>query len=295
VSFLRTARGLSNLHLFFRVDAVVFVEGGEHSYGFDEILEDRFNAYSPDIKFWGLMFDVYLPTKKCHYRAVGSKTTLHALAAQIRAGIIRHVIVCMDRDYDNLKGSLPVGAGILHTYGYSWENDVWTRAGVLGTFQQLNMGAANIKAVSKQIDDEFNKFEKACRRGVVACALRAKCGASILHIEALKGGLRFQKNSPAEINLAAMRKILRQGVVKRSVRLPIGTGTAIDALTDCSGHLLELFAFHLLSYLVKNFSGIHTLPKQVAIPIAIGVARQQVVQDPKRNAHYSGQFSAIVW
>ena len=52
MSFTRTNAGLSNLALFYSVDLIVFTEGGEQSFSFDEVNEGRFNKTSVDIKFW---------------------------------------------------------------------------------------------------------------------------------------------------------------------------------------------------------------------------------------------------
>ena len=56
MSFTRTNSGLSNLALFHGVDLIVFTEGGEESYSYEDVLASKFNERSVDIKFWSGIF-----------------------------------------------------------------------------------------------------------------------------------------------------------------------------------------------------------------------------------------------
>jgi hypothetical protein len=122
--FRRTPDGESNTHLFLRVDAVVYVEGG-HSLTPDEISAGRYDVYSVDIQFWQRTFGAFFPGRSLDFRAVGAKPTLVSIAEDVIAGRIKNVVVAMDRDHDEFKGRLKSGPNVLYTQGYSWECDVW--------------------------------------------------------------------------------------------------------------------------------------------------------------------------
>src|ERR1700737_2950464 len=126
MSFRRTNAGMSNLHLFHGVDAVVFVEGGHGSFTLDQLSQGFYNNQAYDIKYWQIVFASFAPEKNFHFRAVGSKDSINELMNLIVSNKVKHVLVARDRDFDHLTGALRPSPGIFYTIGYSWENDVWT-------------------------------------------------------------------------------------------------------------------------------------------------------------------------
>lgn len=125
MSFFRSPEGISNYHIFSRKSAIVYVEGGLKTLKLSQLLQNKFEVNSIDVKFWSSLFETFIPKSDVEFRAVGSKKTLLELAELIEEKQIEHVLVAMDRDYDNHLGKLVNGSGILYTYGYGWENDVW--------------------------------------------------------------------------------------------------------------------------------------------------------------------------
>ena len=61
--FRRTISGLGNQHLFFDVDLVVFLEGGE-SYNKEEVYTNKYTAETEDVIFWKNVFKRFLEGKK---------------------------------------------------------------------------------------------------------------------------------------------------------------------------------------------------------------------------------------
>src|SRR6185437_15614878 len=127
MSFHRTPGGLFNLRYFLKVDGVIYVEGGE-SFTAEQIMNGSYTAESHDIHFWRTVFRACGSSLKLAFRAVGSKTNLQKLARLVDNGEVTGTLVAMDRDYDHLFGNKISSPQVLYTYGYSWENDVWTTA-----------------------------------------------------------------------------------------------------------------------------------------------------------------------
>ena len=121
MNFHRTPSGLANLHLFYGVDAIVFVEGGDPSLSLAEIVRGEYDGISLDIRFWSIVFGTYAPLRRFQFRAVGSKPNLLALADYISDNSISNVIVCADKDTDDITGALRTDPAVLYTRGYSWE------------------------------------------------------------------------------------------------------------------------------------------------------------------------------
>src|SRR6267378_8219817 len=99
MSFRRTNSGMSNLHLFHGVDAVVFVEGVPTSFTLEQLEQGLFNNQAEDLKYWRIVFTTFVNGKTFHFRAVGSKNALIELSTLIISKQIRRVIVAMDRDF----------------------------------------------------------------------------------------------------------------------------------------------------------------------------------------------------
>ena len=109
--FDRTPQGIANQYLFYNVDFVVYCEGREADDG----------SASMDEVFWKRIFALSGRNVKCMSR--GSKSSLKLLANFIIQNEISHVVVAMDRDYDDFRTRLIDHPQVIYTYGYSWESD----------------------------------------------------------------------------------------------------------------------------------------------------------------------------
>lgn len=110
--FKRTDLGLSNEHLFHRVDIVGYCEG----------VSPLDEGASLDEAFWTKIFSLNGVMVK--FKSTGNKSDLLKIALKIKNDEISNVIVGMDRDYDDLLGTYVSCDNVFYTYGYSWENDV---------------------------------------------------------------------------------------------------------------------------------------------------------------------------
>lgn len=106
----RTTNGLSNEHLFYDTDLVVYCEGREGE------------ADTHDEMFWEKVLTSF--GVRCTCKSGGSKTNIIPLAQRATNEGASNVAFAMDRDYCDHYGFPLVGDNILYTFGYSWENDV---------------------------------------------------------------------------------------------------------------------------------------------------------------------------
>jgi hypothetical protein len=292
--FRRTSTGLSNLHLFLRVNAVVFVEGGT-SFSLDQVLAGAYESESIDILFWQNMFLHFQPTKKLQFRAIGSKTTLSSIAEEVVNGKTTHVYVAMDRDHDNSRGSLKSGPGVLHTFGYSWENDVWNAEVIEAMFYTLCPVCRSGAAVKAEIDSCFDQFTREIRWAVYADILLSHYDLSLLPREKPESVLTIAAKGRPSLNRGRVHSLIRKVKGKRAERISLGRRFTFDPASDCVGHVLGAFGYRLLVYLLKSFSGIPSLPKHYAHAVAIekllGTLRAGRLKACRR--HYARQFAAL--
>ena len=109
--FTRTDAGLSNEHLFYDVDWVVFCEG----------TSEEGEVSSLDEAFWTkTLGDLGV---NCVCKSMGSKSDLADMIEKVVQGDVDKIVVAVDRDYDHLTGNYIDHPRIIYTHGYSWESD----------------------------------------------------------------------------------------------------------------------------------------------------------------------------
>lgn len=136
MSLRRTAGGLASLHLFFRVDCIVYCEGG-FPLGEADVLAGQGDEQTLDVMFWKSICEFVGAKRNYHFKSVGSKTTLKSIAADIATHGIATVLVSLDRDYDWHCARHLNHPRVLYTYGYSWESDTVCALGLERLFFRL--------------------------------------------------------------------------------------------------------------------------------------------------------------
>jgi hypothetical protein len=295
MSFVRTHSGLSNLHLFHGVDAVVFVEGGSETFTLDDLEKGLYSNQAADIKYWQIVFSAFAAGRTFHFRAVGSKNTINGLADLIATGKLKRVFVARDRDLDNLSGVLPVGAGIFTTQGYSWENDVWTAPIVFATFRKFNTVPEKEDKAREIIEREFLLMYKGVRGCVCVDAILACNNLEPLPRDEFLKIVRVNGASSPVILSPATRSLLKRRRLKVRPQRLRGSAVKPSVLRDCYGHLLEAFGYHLLVHVLNKICGLRTTPKELLVPAAIDTFSSTLTPNEPLVTHYSKMFAALVW
>ncbi|MCW0015822.1 DUF4435 domain-containing protein [Rhizobium sp. BT-226] len=112
--FERSPDGISNRALFLGVDIVAYHEGNST----DDI--------SLDTLFWNNVFECFRPDLKVRFLPSGGKTDI----LEILKGAPeenRNSLFLLDRDYDDICGDYIDRSDVLYTYGYSFENDIFSK------------------------------------------------------------------------------------------------------------------------------------------------------------------------
>jgi hypothetical protein len=285
---------MTNLHLFYGADAVVFVEGGE-SYSVLQITEGSYTPHSHDMKFWGALFSIFCPEKRCHFRAVGSKASLVALVGYVLSRDVQRVFICADRDLDHLRADFPTDPNILHTFGYSWENCVWSRDVILAAFQKWNTSGPDTSAAEAEIDDAFSRATVRLRWFVCAHCILVLSGSSGTQIDKSLGAVTTKAGRSPRIDRGYLLKIIRAGHAALAGPVKLSSHARPDTLVDCYGHLLGRFGYQLLAYLLRKYGSIRSFPIEVATPVAIDASMTAIRSHEGRERHYAAQFARLPW
>jgi hypothetical protein len=162
--FTRTTRGINNLHRFYNVDFIVFLEGGATSYNKEEVYAGKYSDETEDIIFWKRVFTIFVPDRKLKFKSIGSKRTLKQISDDIIDGTLTSIILTMDNEFDEVLNKRIIHRQIYYTHGYSWENDVWSPIVVKRIIKEITA----IDIENDILDLKFNDFLKDIETAVSA-------------------------------------------------------------------------------------------------------------------------------
>ena len=295
MTFIRTPAGLSNQYLFYRVDAVVFVEGGESTYSFAQIMSGLSGSQSIDVLFWQRLFLLFLPTKKFRFKPVGSKTTIKIIAHHIKNRTISHVYAAMDRDHDKIRGSLINAPGVLHTHGYSWENDVFGRSVLKELFISMCCVSINGIGPDAEIDSCYDDFIRSIRWAVYADILLSHFNIQLFPRKNPGWIISTRSDGKPTIDRRKISALINTAKSHKRSSISLGTNIRYSPFDDCFGHLISLYFYRVLAYLLKEHSKVPELPKHYAYTAAIDQFIRQLPQSSMtvQHQHYQGLFSIL--
>jgi hypothetical protein len=299
--FHRTAAGLSNMHLFLRinatnVDAIVFVEGGI-SRSLSDVLSDNFDSESQDIAFWRKCFADLGPDLALEFRAIGSKPTLRSMALLVAEGSATHIYVAMDRDFDNLLGDIIDKPRVLYTFGHSWENDVWNEPAMEESFYTLcgvdrSTTNVQVKAVLSKGFQDFKRDARWITKGDFLCVMHAiDCLPSDKPFKVIKKSTR---TSPAAMNKPALLRCIRDAKAKKTAEINTGLKISLEPRVDCCGHVVGAFGYSLLDHLFQRFCKRASRPRDIIDSIMIDkfFERLRLGAFEQVRLHYQNQLAA---
>jgi hypothetical protein len=296
MSFRRTESGLSNLHLFYNSDAVVYLEGGK-SIRKEDVESEIYTESSEDIRYWQTVFDIYRPEKKYEFRSIGSKKTVKSIAQDIMNGNVRNVIVAMDRDFDNIKGEIISSDNVIYTFGYSWENDAWNQLSLIESFCTLS-GSCKTK-IEKEIDvikEYFNNISIILRRAVLMDAILSQYNDSLFDREKYIRYIHIERNSLPKINRKQIQASL--GNARKRAKRPIvrKSNFKLSTFTDCFGHLFAECSYRILSYLLNKTGDNPKIAKEWATSMIVEKFGQLMKKNllPELKQHYDREFVRVM-
>lgn len=291
MNFQRTPSGLSNMHLFLDVDAVVYVEGGSLSLSFKDVLAGKGEKFSTDIQFWQKMFEVFCPDQKFAFKAVGTKGTLLHIAAEIAAGNVANVCVAMDRDFDNLKGTLKIAPNIFYTLGYSWENDVWNEIIVESVFYTLCPVDKTKTPIRFQINQILNEFDQRIRWAIHGDVVLSFNNLSLIPRDK-EGGLIGQKDGKPYINRVRILELIRKIKETRTISYFSKLSPIAYNRRNCCGHLVAIYCHQLLQSLFRNLCRMPSIHKNALNGVGIDKFFDKLQSGifPECYLHYENQF-----
>jgi hypothetical protein len=296
MSFRRTESGLTNLYLFFGVDAVVYLEGGA-SLCRDDVNQGLYTDSTQDIRFWQTLFSIYRTGKKYKFCSVGSKETVKSIATDILNGRVNNVIAAMDRDFDHINGRLISANNIIYTFGYSWENDAWNKDALREAFCSLaGACATKIDTEEEILDNYYQELASQLRGAIRIDAVLSQYDNSLFDRESYMRYVEINRNGMPTVNREQVNNSLSEARGKVEGSIVRKTHFVLSPLIDCYGHLFSEYAYRILAYLLERKRNNPKLPKDYAASMIVEKFGQLLGANllPAIKLHYDSEFLRVL-
>ncbi|WP_417323141.1 DUF4435 domain-containing protein [Erythrobacter aureus] len=245
MSFERSASGQANRALFYGVDWVIYTEGGSESGG---------PVRSYDTLFWGAVFRSVEPALRIKAIPRGGKRQLASLARQIIDDDIDNVVVAMDRDYDGINQNLLDHPRVVYTFGYSFENDIFEPESLSELFSSLAPNTLEEDELDTEIGEWSRLFISTARWPMKVDIIAKK--NDVAGFDRDRPQKYFQSNAYGCEPKASRDRMVAETdrILARCRDRSFGTGSIPETLPkSIVGHLWEVFAFRLFSFLHAKY------------------------------------------
>jgi len=285
--FKRTISGLSNQHLFFDVDLIVFVEGGQ-SLNKEEVYANKFTEETEDVIFWKNIFNRFVEGKKIKFKSVGSKSTISEIAIDIIDGQISTIMVAMDNEFDEILNKRIEHQNVFYTHGYSWENDVWSESVIKSVIEELSA----VEIENNDIQINFNNFLEKIKIAVFSDAYLFRHNSSFFN--RVKGRMFCIDCNPVDLptikHFEIDNKIIEKGITKRKAVL-YGNKHKIDTLKFCFGHFLADYCCQLIQHYLRKRHELKNISNDFIYRLGIKKHFELYFENGHTFDHYMKQFN----
>lgn len=267
-SFSRTPGGINSQSKFYRSDLIVYIEGKNKSSAGTVYDEHYYNA----------IFDCIAKDVSVKIKVLGSCLDVLDMYYKVLAGGIKNTLSIIDRDYDGIICSKIKDKRLIYTYGYSWENDFWTKE---TCFKVISLLTLNSPDACREFTKKISLAEK--RLSIAHRAnISSRYNGESLFLLGKKGGddgISINENGKVLITKKELSKLIE--LIKKSpCRQDI-----LRNMKDFKSIPCRLIQGHYWEYIITNLIG--TLSKKYSI------SRTSTHHSTIKNIAFA-QFSADV-
>jgi hypothetical protein len=247
-AFTRTNSGIANYHKFYGSSFTAFIEGKENKDNLSEA-SDRCR----DIEFYEAVLTSASGGRHPKIKCVGSKTVVLEYAKKIRANNISKSVAIVDKDLEGINSSILTIGCEIRTFGYSWENELWS----LDT----------IKTVTAQLTNSNSRAERDVVKATRILAYRLKYlslldaamqadGKSLLKKTSALCGVSFDFPTLSFDEIARLSNVFKKS---SAFDCPICRSIASAARDKepaeiIQGHFWSNVAIKLITYVYKKYT-----------------------------------------
>ena len=255
----------------------------------------REGIVAPDERFYGGLLAALVPSKKFLVKCVGNKDAALAYAAQISRNDLNDTFVIVDRDYSGMTHTALMSPCVVETFGYSWENDIWTFDLCSALLAQLYVAPSSIASM------QFRQLKKRLRLlSAMDCAMKLS-NAALLKKSSSFGGIGFRFSDEYLVGVSDFRRLL--SVFKASPayhcslsRDLVRVANKLPAEKVIQGHLWSNGIRGWIAHLYKAATKDTAPSKLVLLSLAISAFQADVrsIFEPTTLAHYQAQLRTVL-
>lgn len=163
--FSRSNHGLNNIHLFYGVEVVIYIEGETSPEKYDE-------------NFYKTILNNLLHIKSERFKIIplGGCENVKKRYEEILLNNISNSICVLDRDYSFIKQSIIYNPKLLKfSYGYSWENDFWSDKIIYRIIEFLSGGRVSQLDNFEELLSNTKKYAKKLSCYDLLSQIHAEC------------------------------------------------------------------------------------------------------------------------
>jgi hypothetical protein len=288
--FHRTPHGLSNQAIFANVDMIVFAEGSRH-FTFEEIEAGLGNLNTLDTVFWSSIFRTTVPMRRVEVRSVGNKNTVESIAQLVASGTVTNVITALDRDFDHANGRKIVHPNVFYTFGYSWENDVFTHEVVLDFMAELNPSSNAFIKLQEEVQKAQVELNRCYRRVVHFDVTLISYGEEITIRERIEKSVRLRdSNCPTILRSEIASELIRCRAILQKRSLVALSNARVQE--DLHGHTVSRWWLGNIHYLLQLYVGVK-LSREAIVRLCVSVFCRR--SESPSLLHYRSLAANALW
>jgi hypothetical protein len=289
--FHRTPLGLSNQAIFAKVDAIVFAEGGSRQLIMVDIELGVGDSSTLDCAFWSSIFRGIVGHRGVEVRSVGNKTTVKAIAELVATGAVTHVIVAMDRDFDDRRGHKVNHTNVLYTSGYSWENDVFIEEVAIAVIRDVAPSQAILTAAETAMGSASEWLRKCFSKLVRLDHALALSGEDLTNRDELEGSIRFHDVNAPSVNRSGLAAEIRRCRAARKKRC-IAAVHCASVESDLHGHTVAKWWLGQIHHFLRSNTTLK-MSRELITRLAISAYVRR--NDLASLTYYRNILNAIIW
>lgn len=267
MTFTRTASGLANYSRFHGVELIVFTEGK------NEV--DADHAPLGDQLFYEAVLSYALPGSTFKIKCVGNKSAALDYACNILKNKIKNQLVFVDRDLNGLTHSyLPIKC-VVQTFGYSWENDLWTSNVVASLIENLT------HTRPESLIFRYSRLEKRMRKLFILDAGMQIHSLALLDKKSATGGVNVSYSASQPVSLVEVKRIVKKYRNQPAFSCPVSSGVltiakGVDAQRVIQGHVWSNVVRGLLMQSYREQTNDTAPSKRVMLNLALAALKANV-------------------
>lgn len=303
MTFMRSNYGIQNYAFFKNAVCTIYIEGRSVKGKMASNKNSTFDEF-----FYKSILDNLRPNLKFAIKVVGCKNDVLAYADKIYKNNIKNAFVVVDKDHEGILSSILVDGRVVRTWGYSWENDFWSRRLCFQIFKDVAAGQGN--AGRNEFYDKYRRVSHRLSRISKIDLLSKIHGRKFIPSTENSVGLNVDGGSFFGVSICEIRKlkcpdrigrvgILRCGVVGGIYKNVNG----VQSEKVIRGHLWEHACIQIIACAYKKRSGEKSLPNNLVKNLSFSrfsenpklYLAKEVYSHYAKNFKVAAKMAGVIW